>query len=98
MLPLIVLPLKTPTTLGHNKHTIGHSKITQLIPQEFSGVAEVKFITPINSLRIFWCERMWNFPNRDKTGWCNCSCELRLLDPQSLFGVLGSEMITRINS
>ena len=29
---------------------------------EFSGVAEVKLITPINSLRIFGCKR-----------WCNLS-------------------------
>ena len=40
---------------------IGPSRITQLIPQEFSGVTEVKFITPIHSLRIFWCKRSCNF-------------------------------------
>ena len=33
-------------------------------------------------------------PKRDKTGWCNFSWELRLLNPQKLFGVLGSVMIT----
>ena len=35
--------------------TIGPIRITQLIPREFSGVTEEKFITPINSLRLFWC-------------------------------------------
>ena len=35
--------------------TIGPSRITRLIPLQFSGVTEVKFITPMKSLRIFWC-------------------------------------------
>ena len=78
--------------------TIGPSRITQLIPQEFSGVAEVKFITPINSLRIFWCKRCVNFPNREKTEWCNFSWELRFLNPQNLFGVIGGETIALSNS
>ena len=34
----------------------GPSRITQLIPQEFSGVTEVICITPSNSLRVFWCK------------------------------------------
>ena len=33
--------------------TIGSIGITQLIPREFSGVTAVKFIMPMNSLRIF---------------------------------------------
>ena len=49
----------------------GASRTKQLIPQEFSGVTEVKLITPINALRIFWCKRSCNFPCGDKTGWCN---------------------------
>ena len=43
----------------------------KLTPKELSGVTEVKFITPINSLRIFCCIRLCKFPNRDKTGWCD---------------------------
>ena len=42
--------------------TIGPIRITQLIPRTFSGVTEVKLITPINSLRIFWCNR-WCAPS-----------------------------------
>ena len=64
--------------------TIGPSRITLLIPQEFSGVTEVKCITPISFLRIFWCKRWCGFPNGDKTGWCNFSWELRFLNPQNL--------------
>ena len=41
--------------------TIGPSRISQFIPQECFGATEVKFITPINSLRIFWCKRLCNF-------------------------------------
>ena len=41
--------------------TIGPSRITQLIPQEFSGVTEVEYITLINFLRIFWRKRLCTF-------------------------------------
>ena len=41
--------------------TIGPIRITQLIPREFSGVTEVKCITPTNSLRMFLCNR-WCAP------------------------------------
>ena len=46
-------------------NTIGPDRITQLIPLEFSGVTEVKFITP---LRNFGVKDRVIFPNRDKTG------------------------------
>ena len=56
---------------------------TQLIPQEFSGVTDVKFITPINSLRIFWCKRLCNFSQQGQDRVVIFSWELRLLNPQS---------------
>ena len=58
------------------RDAIGPSRITQLISQDFSGVTNEKFVKPINSLRLFWCKRS----KRDKTGWCNFSCALRLLN------------------
>ena len=42
--------------------TIGPIRITPLISQQLSGVTEVKFIMPMNSLRIFWCNR-WCAPS-----------------------------------
>ena len=44
--------------MQHKQITIGPIRITQLIPREFSGVTEVKFNTPIISLRMFWCNRL----------------------------------------
>ena len=37
----------SPTIWANFTRTIGPSGISRLIPQEFSGVTEVKFITPI---------------------------------------------------
>ena len=41
--------------------------VTQLIPQEFSGVTEVKFLTPTNSLRIVGVIGGVIVPEKDKT-------------------------------
>ena len=42
--------------------TIGPIRITQSIPRKFSGVTEVNIVTPIHSLKIFWCNR-WCAPS-----------------------------------
>ena len=76
--------------------TIGPSRIITTIPQEFSGVTEVRFIMPIDSLRWFWCTDGVIFTKRDKTRWCNFSWKVRLLNPQKIFGVIGSVIITLI--
>ena len=68
--------------------SIGRSRIIQVIHQEFSGVSGVKLITPINS--YVGVKDCVVFPNRDKTGWCNFSWEVRLLNPQNLFGVIAN--------
>ena len=53
---------KNAHVFSRQDSTIGPNRITQLIRWEFSGVTEVKFITPINSLRIFWCN-WWYAPS-----------------------------------
>ena len=62
MITIVVIksPTKThdPSIFPEN-YTIGPICITQLIPREFSAVAEVKLISPINSLGIFWCNLLW---------------------------------------
>ena len=78
--------------------TIGASRIIQLFPQDFSGVTEVKFRAPANSLRISGVKDGVILPKRDKTRWCNFSWQLRLLNPQKLFGVIGGVIITPVNS
>ena len=80
------------------KHTIGPFRITQLTPQELSGVTKVTFITQICSLRITWCKDGVIFPKRDKARRCNFSLELRLLTPENLFGVIGGVTITTITA
>ena len=40
--------------------SVAGSHVAKLIPQEFSGATKVKFTTPINSPRIFWCKRGCN--------------------------------------
>ena len=63
----------------HFNCTIGPFRITQLIPREFSGVAEVKCITPINSLRILGVISGVLPPKRGTTRRCKFSWELRFL-------------------
>ena len=48
--------------LDNGQITNGPIRITQLIPWQLSGVTDVKFITPTNSLRVFWCNR-WCAPS-----------------------------------
>ena len=67
----LITPITFTYSLQSRANTIGPSRITQLIPQDFSGVTEVKFTTPIYFPRIFWCKRLRNFSDRDNTGWCN---------------------------
>ena len=78
---------------------IGPFRIVQLIPQTFSGVTEVKFITPMNSPSILLLQNMaWSFLSGTRQGGVIFSLASRLLDPQKLFGVIGGAMITLINS
>ena len=51
--------------------TIGPARITQLIPQEFSGVTEVNSLRQLIHRANFGVKDCVLFPNRDKTGWCN---------------------------
>ena len=55
--------------LALKDHPIGPSRITQPIPQEFSGVTEVAFITPSNSLRVFGVTGGAIIAEEDKTRW-----------------------------
>ena len=50
---------------------IGPARITQLIPQELSGVTEVNLFRQLIPWEIFGVKDCVIFPNRDKTGWCN---------------------------
>ena len=45
LLQVVIRMAKNPTIFGP-------SRITQLIPQEFSGVTEVRYITQTNSQRV----------------------------------------------
>ena len=52
--------------------SVAGSQVTKLIPQEFSGVTEVKLITPTNYLRIYFhVIGGVILPKRDKTRRCN---------------------------
>ena len=78
---------------------IGPSRITQLIPQAFSGVTEVKFITPTNPLSIYFGVKDGViFPKKDKTGWCNFFLGITLWNRQNWFGVFDGVMIILVNS
>ena len=76
--------------------TIGPFRIAQLIPQDCSGVTEVKFIAPIHSLRIFCVKDGVIFPKTDKTRWCNFSWTSRLPNLQKYFGETGGAMIISV--
>ena len=71
------------------------SNSPQIIPREFAGVTEVKCITPILS-EYFGVIGGVLLPKRDNTRRCNFSWELRLLNPQKLFGVIGGVIIALI--
>ena len=42
-------------------------------PLGWVTLSNVKFIMPINSLRMFWCKRWGSFPKRNKATWRRCN-------------------------
>ena len=68
-------------------HTVGPTRITQLIPREFCGVTKIYLLRQFILWEYFGVISGVLLPKRDNTRWCSFSWELRLLNPQKLFGV-----------
>ena len=48
---------KAPVAFPDSSSVLDKLQSAKLIPQELSGVTEVKRIMPVNSLSVFWCHR-----------------------------------------
>ena len=76
---------------------LGPLGITQFIPREVSGVIEVKFITPIHSLRNYLVSSVvCSFLIGTRQESVFFFLELGLINPQKLFGVIGGAIIAPI--
>ena len=91
-------PLVTHSQRSIANYTIEPFRVTQSTPQEFSGVTEVQLFASVDSLRISWRKRWGHLAKREKTRCRHFSLELRFLDSPRLCGVIGCEIITRIQS